>query len=79
MQTKIQFEEKLDSMLPNLMQRIKEEAIRLFASGALDTEAHDDDYVLPKICLTVAIDNMADEYRPLAPLYRKEMANLRKF
>jgi hypothetical protein len=79
MQTKIQFEQRVDSMLPELLQRIREETIRLFSSGALDIEAHDNDYVLPKICLTVAIENQVHQYMPLHPDHKKEVANLRKF
>lgn len=79
MQSKTQFEEKLDLMTPELMRRIREEALRLFTSGALNAEAHDNDYVLPKICLAVAIENQVHQYMPLHGDYRKEVANLRHF
>ena len=79
MQTKVQFEEKVDSMLPDLTQDIREEATRLFSSGALDTEAYDDDYILPKICLTVAIENQVYRRMPFHPDHKKEVANLRHF
>jgi len=79
MQTRVQFEEKVDSMLPELMQRIREEATRLFASGALDTEAHDNDFMLPKVCLAVAIENQVHQYMPLSSEGKADIKNLKYF
>ena len=79
MQTQEQFEQKLDSMMPKLLTVIREEAIRLFKSGAVDPEAHLDNYVLPKICLIIALGNTSDQYMPSNPSDKREMAKLQKF
>jgi hypothetical protein len=79
MQTQAQFERKLDSMLPKLFLAIKEEAIRLFKSGAVDPESHLDNYVLPKICLIMALDNISIQYMPTSPSDKRDLANLKHF
>jgi hypothetical protein len=79
MQTQEQFEQKLDSMLPKLLTAIREEAIRLFKSGAVDPEAHHDNYVLPKICLIMALDNTSIQYMPTSPGDKRDLANLKHF
>lgn len=74
-----QFKDKVDSMLPDLMKAIQAEALRLFASGAIDTAEFGDDFALPKICLTVAIENQAHQYRPPSSRYKAVAKNLRQF
>ncbi len=71
------FEQKLDSMLPELMERIRQEARRLYSSGSIDIEKYGDDYQLPKICLYVALNNEADHYIYLDN--KREIANLKHF
>ena len=79
MQSKSQFQTKVDSMLPELMEAIRREATRLFESGAVDKESHEDDFFLPKVVLTVAIENQVHQYMPLSPDGKAEVKNLRHF
>jgi hypothetical protein len=79
MQTEEQFTQKLDSMLPKVQSVIRDEAIRLFQSGAVDPGSHLDNYVLPKICLIMALSNTADQYMPTSPGDKRDLANLKHF
>jgi len=73
------FKQKVDSMLPELMEQIRKEVVRLYECGGVDTDSFSDDYALPKICLTVAIENQVHQYMPLDSGYKSEVTNLRKF
>lgn len=56
------------------------ECDRLFRSGGIDTSSFSDqEYVLPKILLIVALENTASGYRPPGDSYKKQIANLRHF
>lgn len=79
MQTQEQFETKLKSMLPDVLRAIRSEAIRLFQSGAVDPSNHHDNFVLPKICLVIALGNVSDQYMPHEPSLKREAANLKHF
>ncbi len=77
---KAYFKEKIDSMIPDLIEGIRKECNRLYDSGAIDTSSYENDYVLPKIILTVAIENNARQYTPPDDKkYGREMANIRHF
>ena len=73
------YKEKIDSMMPDLIEGIRKECDRLIQTGAVDVEQYGNDYALPKICLTVAIENQIRQYRPLDKNHLKEVANLRHF
>lgn len=73
------FRERVDSMLPDLQEAIRKEAMRLFDSGGIDTSAYEGDFQLPKICLTVALENQTHQYMPLTSSGKKAVANLRHF
>lgn len=73
------FKQKVDSMLPDLMEAIRKEVMRLYECGGVDTSSYEDDYILPKICLTAAIEKQVHQYMPLSRDYKKEVANLRHF
>ena len=76
---KAYFKEKIDSMMPDLIQDITKESMRLFNSGAIDTNQYENDYLLPRIILTVAIENQIKQYFPLCIEGKKEVKNLRHF
>ena len=76
---KIAFAQKIDYMLPELIDCIKKDTLRLFDSGAVDTESYGNDFALPKIILTVSLENQAYQYMPFSPDYKKAVKNLRKF
>jgi hypothetical protein len=78
---KEQFELKINAMMPELTEAINKECSRLFSCGGIDTNKYEDNFLLPKIILTVAIENQAFQYR-LPSGYKsamKEINNLKHF
>lgn len=73
------FKEKVDSMMPDLTEGIRRECDRLYESGAVDTGAFEDNYLLPKVILTVAIENQVRQYNGATSQLKKEIRNLRHF
>lgn len=70
----------VDEMLPHMMMRLREEVDRLYKSGGVDTSNFkDDDYTLPKMILSIALENQANQYYPLYGQHKKDLANLRHF
>lgn len=73
---------KIDEMLngeKGTIEYLKKECERLLSCGAVDYDDFGDDFVLPKIILTVALENCSKQYYPLYGKYKKEVSNLRKF
>ncbi|OPX89044.1 MAG: hypothetical protein A4E53_01652 [Pelotomaculum sp. PtaB.Bin104] len=70
---------KIDEMLPELMNKLREECARLYSCGALNVEEYEDNYLLPKIILCVALKNQSWQYRPLTQEGKKEAKNLERF
>ncbi len=58
---------------------IEKEALRLFDCGTIDTKSYEDNYLLPKIILEVALTNTVREFMTLSDTAKKEVANLSKF
>jgi hypothetical protein len=77
--TRKQFIKKIKSMKRDCISSIEKECIRLFDSGAVDTEKYENDYALPKIIYATALKNIADQYQPFSSEYREEMENLSHF
>ena len=73
------FKEKLDSMLPDVLQNIRQEAAKLYDSGAVDTESFPNDFRLPKMVLVVALERQAWQYTPPYKEQMKDIENLRHF
>lgn len=73
------FKEKVDAMMPDLIEGIRKECNRLYDSGAVDTGSYENNYALPKIILSVAIENQIRQYLPLDSKWKKEARNLRHF
>jgi hypothetical protein len=75
------FKEKTDSMLPDLMARIQAECKRLFELEAVDPEPFDNDFELPKIIMTVALENVTSDAHkviyPIDEVGRKHVAILK--
>lgn len=76
---KADFKEKVDSMLPELMEAIRKECDRLYSCGAINPESWDNDFQLSKIILTVAIENQVKQYVPLNRNGKRTVANIRHF
>ena len=76
------FKEKIDTMIPSLMEGIRKECDRLYDSGGIDTsKKREEDYLLPKMILTIAIENKIQQYIMRSPsmAHKKELSNLRHF
>jgi hypothetical protein len=76
------FKAKIDEMIPDLMEGIRKECNRLFDCGGIDTtKEREGDYVLPKMILTIAIENQVNQYMMPNPsmAHKKELSNLRHF
>jgi hypothetical protein len=76
--TKKQFTKKLKEINKDIKNYLEKEALRLFESGGIDTSSYENNYLLPKICLYVALKNTIYQYRPLSD-YIKEANNLENF
>lgn len=77
--TKIQFDKQLNKLTREVVRVVGEECQRLLKSGAVDLEAYQNDFMLPKIILSVALKNAAYHFTPLSPEWQKEMKNLMHF
>ena len=77
--TKTQLKKRVSSMKKDINQYIDKEAIRLFDSGGIDRDNYENDYLLPKIILTVALHNLSSQYYPHSLLDRKTAENLKLF
>jgi len=74
-----QFKRRAKELVARLSAKLEKEAERLYRCGGVDTESHGDDYGLPKIILTVAIENVAADFRPLYAEHKADVQNLRNF
>ncbi len=73
------FGEKVDSMMPDIMNGIREKCNQLYDSGAVNTDDYEDDFLLPKMCIIVALENQAAKYSPSFAEYKNVIRNLRHF
>ena len=73
------FEDKVKEMVFNLNQDLTKECIRLFNCGGVDPEDYDSDYMLPKIILTVALENLSEGFIPLTKEGKATANNLKHF
>lgn len=77
--TEVQAKRKIRELSKDASEFIQKEALRLFNSGAVDTRIYDDDYLLPKMLIHVALLNCADQYRLVSRSKDKEIRNLKHF
>ncbi len=80
--TEKQFMSLVKSMKKDMNEFIERECRRLFNSGAIDPQDYDaatTQYILPKIILTVALQNAAWQYAPLNPRNKAAVKNLKHF
>jgi len=76
--TKKQFIKNLNTLIQTV--ELEKESMRLFESGGIDPNKFDNDMLLPKIILYVALQNEAEQYRPLSSTYySRTIANLKHF
>ena len=72
------FKEKVDAMIPDLVEGIRRECDRLYECGGIDPPSYENNYILPKIIFTVALETQARQYSP-PDNYQKNILNLRHF
>lgn len=70
---------KCDEMILRHAVRLREACDRLIRSGGVNLEEYGDDYVLPKIILTAAIEAIAKDWELPYPEHRKVVKNLSHF
>lgn len=68
---------KIKEMSKDAIKHVEKEALRLFKSGAINPDDYEDNYLLPKLIMVVALRNTANQYDN--PTYKKEIKNLSKF
>ena len=77
--TEIQFKKKIKEMTKETAKKVEEESLKLFKCGGIDTKRYENNYLLPKICLYVALQNTAWQYKPLQADHLRKAKNLLKF
>lgn len=76
---KAEFDAKIYEMIGRVPEALKLECDRLWRSGGVDTTRFENDYRLPKVILTVALETLAYKYMPMSELDKKDIKNLRHF
>jgi hypothetical protein len=74
-----QFQTKVHELVERAGPELEAAALHLFASGGVDTDFYDEDgYVLPKMALSVVLEDLATRWVPQFPYQRNDYHNLRK-
>ena len=78
-----QFQNKASELANNYKMCLLEKMLYLYDSGAVDTQAFIDNFVLPRLLMAVALENQYLEEREnlakIYPQFAKEIENLKKF
>ena len=77
--TNEQFEAKYLQLVMTSRAYLLKEGKRLLASGGIAPDSYEDSYLLPKIILTVALENSIEERQPLTQKGQHAVKNLRHF
>ena len=77
--TKTQFKKKITSMKKDISHYIDDESQRLFDSGGVDPISYDNNFLLPKIILTVVFKNLSWQYKPFTKEAQDAVNNLCNF
>jgi hypothetical protein len=70
---------KIDEMIPDMVEYVKKRAERYLSSGAIDMDEFDSDFVLPKVLLHVCLNDASDQYKPLWAEAQEVAKNLKHF
>lgn len=76
---KEQFRAKVKEMAVDVQNSIIYDSLRLFNSGGIDSLSYEDNYLLPKIILSVVLHNLSAQYAPINPKGKRDAANLKHF
>ena len=77
--TEEQVLEKIESMLPEVMELIKRKTEKALSSGAINLDDFEDNYLLPKMILSAIGKEIEFSYRPPQSKHQKYVNNLWKF
>ena len=77
--TKKEFNISLEVLLARDKDYLLKECNRLFECGGIDPEEFENDYILPKIILAVALKNLSYQYYPLHKEGKAQAKNLENF
>ena len=77
--TEEQFWSKYNMLRSQVDDLLRNRAHNLLASGAIDLAAWGDDFQLPKIVITDALQHEADQWAPLSKEGKKTLNNLSHF
>jgi len=77
---KAEHEAKIHELVNTLASSIKIKAMALGSSGGIDEDDYSvDEYVLAKILVTAAVEDLKDVYMPFGSADRKTVKNLKHF
>ena len=79
MQTKRQIMDKFHELMSRSNEEALSECNRLLASGAIDLERYEDNYVLPKILATAILRKVSYSWEPLSKEGKQTVKNLVNF
>jgi hypothetical protein len=71
--------QKMKAMIEEHNKALIKECERLLNCGGVDVTNAEDNFLLPKVILHVALLNEAHQYRPLSKEMEKEVKNLKYF
>lgn len=76
---KSDFNTKIKKMIKEHNAALLKECNRLFDSGGVDTASAENDFILPKTIIHVALLNEAAQYKPFSKEAQKDVKNLIHF
>ena len=76
--TKTQFEKKFNRLWHNASKTARDEALRLFKSGGINTSKYEDDFLLPRVIFSAVCSHLKSQFAPFSG-HEREVANLRHF
>lgn len=65
MATRKQITDKCNDIIENIDDMLKAKVQSALNSGALNIEEYNDDYIIPKAIISVALKSLADGYAPI--------------
>jgi hypothetical protein len=77
--TKAQFMKKTRGLIKTTNAEIFKKAKVFIDSGAVDFADYENNFILPKIFMAAACQDMAWQWRPLSDKYRKIVENVKHF
>ncbi len=77
--TKPQFLKKVKGLLRENNKEILKRAERIQASGCVDFEKYENNFVLPKIFMSAVLQDMSNQWMLPTPVFKSEVKNMKHF